>query len=689
MGKKKKRAEREAESELLNTETISEQNDLHIANGDSKKIKKKKTKEVKEESVLKEKPTVSIALAGSIIDNAQSLELATRLAGQIARASTIFRIDEVVVFDNIGSSVDCSDPTMEDGSHDDESGAAFLFRILKYMETPQYLRKSLFPMHNNLRYVGSLPPLDAPHHLRKHEWAPYREGVTLKDRDLTSGGTLVDVGLSKPVAVDEVIAPGIRVTVSMGAERNLDAGIPHQVVSSSTPMEDARMYWGYKVRYAPNISSVFKNCPYKGGYDHLIGTSEHGLVMKSSDLTLPSFRHLLIAFGGLAGLEECIEEDNNLKGKSAKEVFDLYLNTCPHQGSRTIRTENFGILGNGRVHILQLSPNGPISKLIAFDTTDGVYDVCWSEAHDSLAIVASSDGSVKLYDIFLPPINNPILDRNISVRTFKENAYCVYSASWNPRHADIFSSTSGDCTTRIWDVPEPGSTMILPAHKFEILTCDWNKYDDCIIATTSVDKSIKIWDIRNYRVPIAVLNGHGYAVRKVRFSPHRASAMASCSYDMTVACGITWWKMHLLRVCLSWRTVHIASTVQLVAVDQVIDPGIRVTVSMGAEKNLDAGEKCEGLKEVFDLYLKTCSHQGAGQFKQRKPSSFLCNTYMSQSTVFCRRFSTLEVTNHLKNPGYMISLLYDLLYAHILKIFQSEDITSCCSWWWLLLVWGT
>lgn len=23
---------------------------------------------------------------------------------------------------------------------------------------------------------GVLPPLDAPHHLRKHEWAPYREG---------------------------------------------------------------------------------------------------------------------------------------------------------------------------------------------------------------------------------------------------------------------------------------------------------------------------------------------------------------------------------------------------------------------------------------------------------------------------------------------------------------------------------
>uniref|UniRef100_A0A7N2LU85 Uncharacterized protein n=1 Tax=Quercus lobata TaxID=97700 RepID=A0A7N2LU85_QUELO len=57
------------------------------------------------------------------------------------------------------------------------------------------------------------------------------------------------------------------------------------------------------------------------------------------DLKQYEIKHLLIAFGGLAGLEESIEEDNNLKGKNAQEVFDSYLNTCPHQGSRTIRTE--------------------------------------------------------------------------------------------------------------------------------------------------------------------------------------------------------------------------------------------------------------------------------------------------------------------------------------------------------------
>ena len=38
-------------------------------------------------------------------------------------------------------------------SDSNESGAPFLVRILKYLETPQYLRKTLFPKHNDLRFV--------------------------------------------------------------------------------------------------------------------------------------------------------------------------------------------------------------------------------------------------------------------------------------------------------------------------------------------------------------------------------------------------------------------------------------------------------------------------------------------------------------------------------------------------------
>lgn len=46
--------------------------------------------------------TVSVALPGSVLDNAQSPELRTYLAGQIARACVVFCVDEIVVFDEHG-----------------------------------------------------------------------------------------------------------------------------------------------------------------------------------------------------------------------------------------------------------------------------------------------------------------------------------------------------------------------------------------------------------------------------------------------------------------------------------------------------------------------------------------------------------------------------------------------------------
>lgn len=99
-----------------------------------------------------EPPTVSIAVAGSIIDNTQSLQLATALAGQIARAAAIFRVDEVVAFDDGEPGPGRGRRWRGEGGG--ESGGAFLARVLQYLETPQYLRKALIPMHPDLRYAG-------------------------------------------------------------------------------------------------------------------------------------------------------------------------------------------------------------------------------------------------------------------------------------------------------------------------------------------------------------------------------------------------------------------------------------------------------------------------------------------------------------------------------------------------------
>ncbi|KAK8968524.1 hypothetical protein KSP40_PGU004411 [Platanthera guangdongensis] len=142
----------------------------------NQKRKKKKSK-TEEFGRKNEIPSVSIAVMGSIINNTQSQELATLLAGQIARAATIFQVDEVgfqcltsinsvklshpsiykqlsavqvVVVDN--KAISCNGYVV--GNCDgDESGAQFLVKILQYLETPQYLRRRLFPMHSSLKHV--------------------------------------------------------------------------------------------------------------------------------------------------------------------------------------------------------------------------------------------------------------------------------------------------------------------------------------------------------------------------------------------------------------------------------------------------------------------------------------------------------------------------------------------------------
>lgn len=62
----------------------------------------------------------------------------------------------MVIVDNKNTSDDSSTEIMDNDLDENESGAAFLIRILRYLETPQYLRKSLFPKHNSLRFVVSI-----------------------------------------------------------------------------------------------------------------------------------------------------------------------------------------------------------------------------------------------------------------------------------------------------------------------------------------------------------------------------------------------------------------------------------------------------------------------------------------------------------------------------------------------------
>lgn len=284
--------------------------------------------------------TISIALPGSIMDNAQSPELRTYLAGQIARALVIFQADEVVIFDESAASTSDSTEGEFSGVRKKGNCNLVLGRILQFLECPQYLRKAFFPKHKDLIYAGLLNPLDSPHHMREEDNVPYREGVTL-DRPTKPGkGSYVNCGASKTVQIDKVIQPNIRVTVKIQPDTESDKYIQGTVVPPHYPRTKAGLYWGYNVRLAGSLSTAISECPFvdTGKYDLTIGTSEKGTSIDTYEM--PKFKHLLVVFGGVQGLEAALDCDENLAGvDNPKFLFDNYLNTCEQQGSRTIRTE--------------------------------------------------------------------------------------------------------------------------------------------------------------------------------------------------------------------------------------------------------------------------------------------------------------------------------------------------------------
>jgi predicted SPOUT superfamily RNA methylase MTH1 len=295
-----------------------------------------------------------------------------------------------------GSSIHHSTRNRDFGNDDSYTALTdpdgFLVYLLSYLECPPHLRRKLFPIHPNLRGVGSLPPLDIPHHIKAGEWCQYREGVTVgptyasaqkpdnetprkKQKKNSSHSkskteanvdqeTLVDVGF--PIAVPVEIPPNTRVTVKF-SDLEPPSDFPYsrslveigpktepvlmaEPIAPSVPREEAGYYWGYTVRRAASLSSIFTECPFEEGYDISIGTSERGqslfnLLSSSAANPLPTaVSHALLVFGGLGGLEVAAAADEDLASKgidqsNIADLFDYYVDICPGQGSRTIRSE--------------------------------------------------------------------------------------------------------------------------------------------------------------------------------------------------------------------------------------------------------------------------------------------------------------------------------------------------------------
>ena len=215
---------------------------------------------------------LSVAIPESALSD-DSLKIdKTRKISVLARACAIFKIDTIYVY--------------QDG--DNKQDGSLLVMILKYLETPQFLRRRLFPKMNDLKFAGVLQPLKIPSHItpansKKINRGNVREGIVVSIK----GKRFVDVGINQLIQFFGKTSIGKRVTVQF------KEGYPKLSVKEIDKNE-VPDYWGYSVKERANLFSLLNE--WKG---NIIITSRKGKTATKEQISkyIKSEQPTLIVFG--------------------------------------------------------------------------------------------------------------------------------------------------------------------------------------------------------------------------------------------------------------------------------------------------------------------------------------------------------------------------------------------------------
>ena len=257
------------------------------------------------------KDELSVFVPNSYLSESKDFKVRTYKVGILGRALAVFRANRVVIY---------NDTNNEDGIYEEDG--KFMAEVLSYMNTPQYLRKRAFPIKAELKHVGILPPLRAPHHPvdDSPDVGDYRQGFTVKR---TKKGTYVDIGMDKLAFCKE------QLTVNKIFSFKLTKLAKEVIVTPEVPDDT---YWGYEVI---STNKSLKNSLKLVKPDFVVETTRYGDSINSIFDQLQSkieeCSNIAICFGGpYSSITENISSGN----------YDLIkLNTIPDQGTETVRTE--------------------------------------------------------------------------------------------------------------------------------------------------------------------------------------------------------------------------------------------------------------------------------------------------------------------------------------------------------------
>ena len=285
--------------------------------------------------------TVSILVPSSLVREAEDKREATRKLGYVARAATVFRADRLIVFPDI------------EGER--RWGGGFVEVVLAYAATPPYLRNEVWDVRDELEYAGVLPPLRAVSRTGSGstDSGSLRQGLVTEVGP--EGRVRVNCGLQHPLSLltppGMEVREGERVTVRISSRRPVRAKLTEEpsglsVERTDLPAALGRPDAGVRIatsRFGEELSierlSELSERLQRDGMTVAFGAPGRGLPeILGVDGPRPSASQ---TSSDAVDAESVGEQSTDAvePGSSRSKGFDLWLNTIPHQGSETVRTE--------------------------------------------------------------------------------------------------------------------------------------------------------------------------------------------------------------------------------------------------------------------------------------------------------------------------------------------------------------
>ena len=257
---------------------------------------------------------LEIAIPDTSLSDCSDLRQKTIKIGQIARALAVFKVDKILIYETESKEKERRDLNLLD-------------KLLRYMDTPQYLRRAVFSMAPSLKYAGILPPLRMHSHPLGKSINAVADGEVRWGLQASPG--FVDIGLNETIEYPESVST--RVPTLFRIELNRKQVWLREITRASVDQ-----YFGFDVETTDNLVGYLQNNISKTR----IALSRQGTIFSKVEseieTVLSSSKNMIAIFGGPRfGIRKLLAD----KKDTLKESIDFWINTIADQGTETVRVE--------------------------------------------------------------------------------------------------------------------------------------------------------------------------------------------------------------------------------------------------------------------------------------------------------------------------------------------------------------